>query len=66
VNEILFCTDQSDWAEAGAKKVNKQHPAILAFAKVNTHTKMIQKCGNARNEEELLDLVEAAKQLKLV
>lgn len=63
VNEILFCTDH-DWATK-QKKVDKKHPAIEAFDKVNTHTKVIQKSCNARNEEELLDLDEAMKQLKL-
>lgn len=71
VNEILFCTDH-DWVSNNStnknsgNKINKKHPAIEAFGKVNTHTKMIQKSCNARNEEELLDLDEAMKQLKLV
>ena len=63
VNEILFCTDH-DFADK--KKIDKKHPAIEAFSKVNTHTKVVQKSCNARNEEELLDLDEALKQLKLV
>jgi len=64
VNEILFCTDH-EWA-LKSKKVDKKHPAIEAFDKVNTHTKVLQKSCNARNEEELLDLEEAVRQLKLV
>jgi len=63
VNEILFCTDH-EWA-LKTKKVDRKHPAIEAFDKVNTHTKGLQKSCNARNEEELLDLEEAIKQLKL-
>ena len=63
VNEILFCTDH-DFGDK--KKIDKKHPAIEAFSKVNTHTKVVQKSCNARNEEELLDLDEALKQLKLV
>ena len=67
VNEILFCTDHDEWAAAEKKlKIDRKHPAIEAFAKVNTHTKVVQKSCNARNEEELLDLGEAVKQLKLV
>ena len=64
VNEILFCTDHAEWSEK--KKIDKKHPAFEAFSKVNTHTKVVQKSCNARNEEELLDLDEAVKQLKLV
>jgi hypothetical protein len=60
VNEILFCTDH-EW-QLKSKKVDKKHPAIEAFDKVNTHTKILQK----KNEEKLLDLEEAVKQLKLV
>lgn len=51
VNEILFCTDHEEWGLK--KKVDKKHPAIEAFAKVNANV-------------ELLDLQEAIKQLKLV
>lgn len=68
VNEILFCTDH-EWAipAQAVKNTKKQKPALIeAFGKVNTHTKVIQKSVNARNEEELLDLDEAIKQLKLI
>lgn len=66
VNEILFCTDH-EWASTASKNTKKQKPALIeAFGKVNTHTKVIQKSVNARNEEELLDLDEAIKQLKLI
>lgn len=66
VNEILFCTDH-EWAPQQVKNTKKQRPALIeAFGKVNTHTKVIQKSVNARNEEELLDLDEAIKQLKLI
>ena len=64
VNEILFCTDHewSNTTKSSGGKVNKKHPALEAFGKVNAHiTKVIQK-----NEEILLDLDEAMKQLKLV
>ena len=68
VNEILFCTDH-DWATSNSSirtsKIDKKHPVIEAFDKVNTHTKVVQKSCNARNEEELLDIDEAIKQLKL-
>ena len=40
VNEILFCTDH-EWP-IKSKKVDKKHPAIEAFDKVNTHTKLFQ------------------------
>jgi len=62
VNEILFCTDH-EWP-IKSKKVDKKHPAIEAFDKVNTHTKLLQK--NCKKVEELLDLEEAVKQLKQV
>ena len=62
VNEILFCTDH-DWA-LKSRKVDKKHPTIEAFDKVNKHTKVLQK--KAENVDELLDLEEAVKQLKLV
>lgn len=62
VNEILFCTDH-DWA-LKSKKVDRKHPTIEAFDKVNKHTKVSQK--KAENVDELLDLEEAVKQLKLV
>jgi len=62
VNEILFCTDH-DWA-LKSKKVDRKHPTIEAFDKVNKHTKVLQK--KAENVDELLDLEEAVKQLKLV
>ena len=66
VNEILFCTDNNEIIpdpKSGAKKEKKV--LIEAFKKVNGHTKVVQKSCNARNEEELLDLDEAMKQLKL-
>ena len=62
VNEILFCTDH-DWA-LKSRKVDRKHPTIEAFDKVNKHTKVLQK--KAENVDELLDLEEAVKQLKLV
>ena len=50
-----------------SKNHNKKEKKALieAFEKVNKHTKGVQKSCNARNEEELLDLDEAFKQLKL-
>ena len=75
VNEILFCTDH-DFFEScqnslqnaknsGHQKINKKHPAIEAFGKINSHTKLVQKSQNNVGDE-LLDLDEALKQLKLV
>ena len=70
VNEILFCTDHE--LRSSCVKVNdsKKHqpPAALveAFSKVNSHIKkVIQKSSN-EEVEELLDLDQTMKQLKLV
>ena len=72
VNEILFCTDHESCQNSsenaknsGNHKINKKHPAIEAFGKINSHTKLVQKSQNNVGDE-LLDLDEALKQLKLV
>ena len=77
VNEILFCTDHESCQNSsqnaknsGQNKINKKHPAIEAFGKINTHTKSVQKSQNNFTKfsggDDLLDLDEALKQLKLV
>lgn len=66
VNEILFCTNVTfeSLKKSQSKIGHKQSNFALlleAFGKINAHTKSV-----LRSDEELLDLDEALKQLKVV